>query len=137
MPKLTKRFVESITPDSVKTLKHWDAELKGFGVVVLPSGRCTYCIQYRNQDRVLKRHKIGVHGIITTEEARGLAKKRLGQVAHGEDPTEQKKLVTLLPTMEELASNYLDRHGYKKRPKSLQNDKKLLMNIILPTLGRL
>jgi hypothetical protein len=39
-------------PDSVKTLKLWDSELKGFGLVVLPSGRRTYCIEYRNTDRI-------------------------------------------------------------------------------------
>jgi integrase len=137
MPKFTKRFVEGINPDSVKTLKLWDSELKGFGLVVLPSGRRTYCIEYRNADRIKKRLKIGVHGIITTEEARDLAKKRLGQVAHGEDPTEQKKLVTLLPTMEDLALNYVERHGYKKRPNSLKGDLGLFKNVILPALGRL
>ncbi|MBP6951530.1 MAG: tyrosine-type recombinase/integrase [Alphaproteobacteria bacterium] len=137
MPKFTKRFVEAIAPDSEKTLKFWDAELKGFGLIVLPSGRRTYCIEYRNVDRVKKRLKIGVHGTITTEEARDLAKKRLGQVAHGEDPTEQKKQLSNLATVEELANNYLERYGYKKRPKSLQEDQKLLQNIILPALGRL
>lgn len=96
MPKLTKRFIESITPDPEKTLKHWDAELKGFGIVVLPSGRRTYCIQYRNEDRVLKRFKIGVHGQITTEQARDLAKQKLGQVAHGEDPASQKNQIKTL-----------------------------------------
>jgi hypothetical protein len=82
MAKITKRFVESICPNPKETLKYWDSELKGFGVVVLPSGRRTYCIQCRNQFRVLKRFKLGVHGQITTEEARDFAKKRLGQVAH-------------------------------------------------------
>lgn len=66
-----------------------------------------------------------------------MAKKRLGQVAHGEDSAEHKKQVNNLVMLKELASHYLDRHGYKKRPKSLQNDKKLLMTIIFPTLGRL
>ena len=49
MPKITKRFVESITPQPVKTLQHWDSELKGFGVLVLPSGRRTYFVQYMMQ----------------------------------------------------------------------------------------
>lgn len=137
MPKITKRFVESIKPDEVKTLKYWDFELKGFGVVVLPSGRRTYCVQYRNQYRVLKRIKVGVHGQITAEEARDLAKKKLGQVAHGEDPAEQKKYIKSLSTMESLAKNYVERHGYKKRPRSLKEDQKLLKNIILPNFGRL
>lgn len=137
MPKLTKRFVESINPDPLKTLKHWDSELKGFGVVTLPSGRRTYCIQYRNPQRILKRYKIGVHGQVTTEEARILAKQRLGQIAQGEDPAEQKKQVALLPTMGDLALNYIERHGYKKRPGSLKGDQGLLKNVILPALGRL
>ncbi|OJW51157.1 MAG: hypothetical protein BGO67_12585 [Alphaproteobacteria bacterium 41-28] len=137
MPKFTKRFVEAIIPDSEKALKLWDAELKGFGLIVLPSGRRTYCIEYRNADRIKKRLKLGVHGTITTEEARDLAKKRLGQVAHGEDPTEQRKQVNLLPTMKDLAINYIERHGYKKRPKSLQGDLGLLKNVILPSLGNM
>ncbi|MBP9692747.1 MAG: tyrosine-type recombinase/integrase [Alphaproteobacteria bacterium] len=137
MPKFTKRFVEAITPDSEKTLKFWDTELRGFGLIVLPSGRRTYCIEYRNTDRIKKRLKIGVHGTITTEEARDLAKKKLGQVAHGEDPAEQKRQINILPTMEDLAKNYIERHGYKKRPRSLQRDQGLLKNVVLPALGRL
>lgn len=137
MPKFTKRFVESITPDSEKTLIFWDTELKGFGVVVLPSGRRTYCVQYRNADRVKKRLKVGVHGHITTEEARDLAKKHLGRVAHGEDLVENAKQIRSLATINELAQDYLVRHGQKKRAKSLNGDKNILENIILPTIGSL
>lgn len=137
MPKLTKRFVESITPDSEKTLIFWDTELKGFGVVVLPSGRRTYCIQYRNVERIKKRLKVGVHGHITTEEARDLAKKHLGRVAHGEDLAENVKQFRALATISELAQDYIERHGQKKKPKSLKGDKNILDNIILPTIGSL
>lgn len=137
MPKMTKRFVESIKPTPEKTLKLWDSELKGFGLVVLPSGRRTYCIQYRTPQRILKRFKIGVHGQITTEEARNLARKKLASVTHGEDPAEQKKQVSALATMEELAINYIEGHGYKKRPKSLREDYRFLQSFILPTLGHL
>lgn len=132
MPKITKRFVESILPDQKTTLKYWDSELKGFGIVILPSGRRTYCVQYRNQQRILKRLKIGVHGQLTTEEARELAKKRLGQVAHGEDPAEEKRAFKNLATMKDLACDYAERHGCRKRPRSLKEDQKLLKNIILP-----
>lgn len=135
MPKITKRFVDSIIPDTEKTLKFWDSELKGFGLIVLPNGRQTYCIEYSNEDRVKKRLKLGVHGPITTKQARELAKQRLGQVAHGEDPAADKKHTNMLVTIEDLAHNYLERHGYKKRPKSLYEDEKLLKNVILPTLG--
>jgi integrase len=136
MSKFTKRFVESISPDTEKTLKFWDGELKGFGLIVFPSGRRTYCVEYRNADRIKKRLKLGVHGQLTTEEARDLAKKKLGKVALGEDPVEEKKRVRDLSSVEELANNYIERHGYKKRPKSLQEDQKLIRNLILPVIGK-
>lgn len=135
MPKITKRFVEGIVPDSKKALIFWDSEQKGFGVVILPSGRRTYCIQYRNTVHVKKRLKIGIHGQITTEEARILAKKHLGRIAHGEDLVEDAKQTRSLATMADLAQDYIERHAKKKRAKSLREDEKLLQNIILPTLG--
>jgi len=137
MPNITKRFVESIIPDPHKLSQYWDTGLKGFGVIVLPSGRRTYCIQYRNQNRVLKRLKIGVHGQVTTEEARALARKHLASTAHGEDPVQSKKQIQELFGMQDLARDYIERHGQKKRQKSLKEDNKLLKNIILPSLGSL
>ena len=136
MQKLTKRFVESIQPDPVATLKYWDTEIKGFGVVILPSGRCTYCIKYRNADRIQKHVKIGVHGQITAEEARNLAKIQLGKVAHGEDLAEAAKQVRHMPIMNELAKQYLELYAEnEKRPKSIKEDKAMLKNYILKEFG--
>lgn len=39
--------------------------------------------------------------------------------------------------MKDLADNYIERHGYKKRLSSLQGDLALLKNVVLPILGRL
>ncbi|OJW54585.1 MAG: hypothetical protein BGO67_10590 [Alphaproteobacteria bacterium 41-28] len=135
MPKITKRFVESIIPQPGKTLQHWDSELKGFGVLVLPSGRRTYFVQYVNANRIKKHLKIGVHGQINTEEARVLAKQHLGGIAHGEDPAAQKKENKELPLMKDLSRDYLERHAKKKSPKSYKDDKRMIEKIILPTLG--
>ena len=135
MPKLTKRFIESIVPDPQKPLKYWDDELSRFGVVVLPSGRRTYCIEYRNANHVQKRVKIGVHGQITPEEARNLAKIKLGKVAYGEDLAEITKQVRHLPTVAELANDYLERHAQRKRDKSFKEDQRLLKSHIIPSWG--
>ena len=135
MSKITKRFVESIIPDIEKTCVYWDSDLKGFGVIVLPSGRRTYCVQYRNIQRIKKRFKIGIHGQITAEEARTLAKKYLGKVTHGEDPAAKKKENRDLPTIKILAEDYLERHASRKRLRSAQEDQKLFKQIILPCLG--
>lgn len=136
MTKLTKRFIESIVPDPQKPLKFWDDEVRRFGVVVLPSGRRTYCIEYRNANHVQKRVKLGVHGQITLEEARNLAKIKLGKVAHGEDLAESVKLGRNMPTVNELAEKYLELHAEnKKRSKSIKEDKAMLKNHILKKFG--
>ncbi len=135
MRKITKRFVEAIVPQPDKILQHWDIELKGFGVLVLPSGRRTYFIQYRNSRRIRKHLKIGIHGQISTEEARMLAKKYLGEIAHGEDPAAKKKENRDLPLIKDLAQDYLDRYAPRKRPRSIKEDQKLIDNIILPSIG--
>jgi hypothetical protein len=105
--KLTKRFVESIQPHETNELLVWDSELKGFGVRVFPSGRRTYFVQYRNQFGGTRRKKIGVHGVTTAELARDEAKKLLGEVAKGGDPSKDSQKAKLKPTFEELATAYV------------------------------
>lgn len=136
MSKLTKRFVESIVPQPGKNVQHWDSELKGFGVLVLPSGRRTYFVQYVNENRVKKHLKIGVHGQINAEEARNLAKQHLGGIAKGEDPAAKRKANKELPLMKDLARDYLAGHAQnKKQQKSYKEDKRMIEKIILPALG--
>lgn len=135
MPKMTKRLVESIKPNPTKIEKVWDSEIKGFGLIILPSGRKTYCVEYRNENRRKKRLKIGVHGILTTEEARKAAVQLLAKVAQGKDPAREKKIKQHLQTISDLSKEYIERHGVRKKPRSLQEDQKLLNSIILPKLG--
>jgi hypothetical protein len=47
MPKLTKRFVDSVKPGH-RDVVLWDDELPRFGLRVKPSGALTYIVQYRN-----------------------------------------------------------------------------------------
>ncbi len=134
--KLTKRAVESIQPLEKNEQLIWDSELKGFGVRVFPTGRRTYFVQYRNQFGGTRRKKIGVHGIITADQAREEAKKLLGDVAKGGDPSQGFQKAKLKQSFEELANEYIEMHAKtNKKPKSLREDQKMLENIILKRLG--
>ena len=135
MPKLTKKYVESIKPDPNKPIKSWDSELKGFGLITYPSGRKTYCLQYRNSERVKKRIKIGAHGQINTEIARDKARQLLAEISQGEDPSAAKKQYKDKPTIHNLIHDYLEGHAAKKRAKSIMEDKKLIGSIIEPHFG--
>lgn len=79
LPKLTKRFVESLTPKE-RDYFAWDSELKGFGVRVRPSGKKMFQVQYRKGGRT-RRVGIGRYGTVTPEMARSKAKEILGAVA--------------------------------------------------------
>lgn len=82
MPKLTKRFVESLNPDDGDQVL-FDELVPGFGVRVMPSGIRSYLVQYRNAQRRSRRLTIGKHGTITVDKARARARKILAAVLDG------------------------------------------------------
>ncbi|OJX11058.1 MAG: hypothetical protein BGO77_01825, partial [Caedibacter sp. 37-49] len=125
--KLTKKFVDSIQHDSNQEILLWDNELKGFGLRVFTSGRKTYFVQYRNEYNRTRRMKIGVHSVITAEQAREEAKIILGEVAKGNDPSLESRNKKLVPTFLEFSQEYLDLYakGIKKE-KGYKEDQRLL-----------
>jgi len=81
--KITKRSVDLLKPGG----RIADSEIRGFLVRRLNSGAASYAYRYRvkgtNQQRLIS---LGMHGTITADQARALAKKRAGEVADGKDP---------------------------------------------------
>src|SRR3954454_17596890 len=81
--KITKRAVDALAPGG----RIADSEIRGFLVRRLDSGAASYAYRYRvkgtNQQRLIS---LGLHGTITADQARTLAKKRAGDVADGKDP---------------------------------------------------
>ncbi len=134
MPKLTKRLIDSLQVDD-KDLVFWDSELPGFGVRVLLSGVKSFVVQYRAEGRS-RRLTIGRYGRLTLEQARKIARAKLGEVDQGKDPAEEKKRGRQALTMRELTARYLDEHAQaKKKPTSAFRDERLLERFILPALG--
>ena len=68
----------------------WDTELPMFGCKITPKGRRVYLLQYRIEG-LSRRYTIGVHGSLTTREARKIAKKLLHDIALNRDPADAKK----------------------------------------------
>jgi integrase len=81
--KITKRGVDSLAPGSILA----DEEVRGFVARKLPSGAVTYGFRYRDKKSGRQRWiGLGLHGSITPDQARNLAKKRAGEVADARDP---------------------------------------------------
>jgi integrase len=90
--KITRRSVDSLRPGADgRAVYLWDCDLAGFGAKASVGG-VSFIVQYRRGGRgsPTRRVTLGRHGELTVDEARGLAKKTLGEVAHGGDPAGDK-----------------------------------------------
>ncbi|MBN9565687.1 MAG: tyrosine-type recombinase/integrase [Alphaproteobacteria bacterium] len=138
MPHLTKKFVDKLASNPNKDYCIWDDEIKGFGVRLNPGGTKTYLYQYRNNLKQEKRHKIGVHGKITTEQAREQAKTLASQVSLGIDPSKKQQPADKVYLISNLADEYIAGHASThKRKKSREGDIWLLERIIIPAIGKI
>jgi len=136
VPKLTKKIVESTLPQD-KDLILWDSEISGFLCKITPAGKKSYFLYYRTQDRRQRRPKIGDHGVMTCEQARSIAQRWLLQVSQGNDPSGEKQDLRSMPTLKELADQYMEEHAPRKKASSRKEDLRLWQQHILPTLGSL
>jgi integrase len=81
--KITKRQIDILTPGTILA----DEEVRGFVARKLSTGVVTYGFRYRDKTTAKQRWiGLGLHGSITPDQARTLAKKRAGEVADGRDP---------------------------------------------------
>jgi integrase len=143
--KLNKRSVDALTPPAEKQLVLWDSEIRGFGVRVLPSGLKTFIVQYRNIEGIKRRINLGRYGVITVDQARDLARIKIGAVAAGEDPADTMRQARSGMTVEELCTWYLTEAragnilGRRNRPikeSSLKMDESRINTHIVPLLGK-
>jgi integrase len=134
--KLSKRTLDALEPRP-RDYFAWDSMLKGFGVRVLPSGRKTYLVQYRQKGRQ-RRVKIGVHGALTPDQARQRARQILGSVSGGADPAEAKRRARTAPTMNGLANRFLQDHvAVHLKPSTAREYRRIVEKIIRPRFGSL
>jgi integrase len=146
MAKLTKRSVEALAITG-KDYFAWDDDIPGFGVRVLPSGRKSYVVQYKVGGRhgETRRKALGLHGVLTAEEARAEARKWLGERAMGKDPIAEQAANRAAETIEQLCSRYLDatekglvlgKGGRAKKASTLATDRGRIARHIVPLLGK-
>lgn len=144
MAKLIKRQIDALKSAPDHDIFAWDSELHGFGVRAKPSGLKTYLIQYRNSEGRTKRLVLGQHGILTPEQARGLARQKLAAVARGEDPSADRHAARAGMTVAEICDWYLEQAraarilGRNRRPikrSTLEGDQGRIEKHIKPLLG--
>ena len=136
MSKLTKRLVETLAPEP-REYWVWDRDVKGFGVRVHPTGRKSYAVQYRIGRRT-RRISIGQHGVLTADEARTEARKLLGIVAKGGDPSGDKQERMRAPTVAALCDRFLAEYVAEHcKPTTARDYHSIIRRFIRPKLGPL
>ncbi len=141
--KITKRTVdEEDAQPSEREFAIWDSELKGFGLRVRPSGARSYVVVYRpigeGRKAAVRRVTLGALGKITPDEARRIARKVLGSVAHGDDPAADRAQERRAATLKDIAELFLAEHvEAKRKPATATKYRYVVSEFIIPTFGRM
>jgi integrase len=138
LTRITKRTVDAVNPSGADQFL-WDRDLKGFGLKVTPAGNKVYILQYRKGGRgtPTKRVTIGRHGALTPEQARKEAARLSGAIASGSDPAALRAAAKTAPTVTALTERSLAEHvATKTKPRTAAEYRRLIDNIIVPTIGR-
>jgi integrase len=145
MGRLTKRAVDALgRPPEGNGAFLWDSELRGFGYRLKATGPGAFVVQYR-ANGASRRMTLGHYGALTVDEARKLAKAKLGDVAKGGDPAADASADRQAMTVAQLCRDYLSAadnglvFGKRKRPKSettLATDRGRVERHIIPLLGQ-
>ena len=129
MPRLTKRLLDQLVPRASGDLFAWDALLPGFGVRVLPSGRKTYLVQYRDRHGRTRRYALGAHGVLTPDQARALAHDALARVKAGGNPSQERQRARQAATMAQLIQRYEREYLPTLKPKTQREYARVLGSI--------
>lgn len=140
MPKLSKRVVDAIRPNSDgKDVFLWDSgdgALKGFGVRMKPSGSGAYIVQYRTAEGRTRRLALGKVGTLTPDEARILARDKLVAATKGADPSAERHAARASMTVAELCDLYLAQAAPRIKASTLAMDRSRIDRHVRPLLGR-
>lgn len=136
--KLTKRFVDDLSPGARDEIL-WDSDLPGFGLRVRPGGSKTFIVQYRaggGRSGTSRRFTLGRYGALTVEEARTAAKRVLGAVAQGHDPSGDRQAKRRELTVSDLIGLYAEKGTDHLKERNRRWMLSRLNHHVVPLLGR-
>lgn len=135
--KLNKRNVDAAAPGD-RELFHWDDDLGGFGLRVFPSGRKTFIVKYRTGTGRQRWMTLGTFGELTPDQARRLAKDKLGEVRHGGDPSAERVAERQSATLNDLLDRYEREHlPARNKPNTIAGASRVVRLHLRPALGHL
>lgn len=143
--RLTKKKIVDAQAVRGHVIFLWDKELRGFGCKIEGAGTKSFILQYRNSEKRKRRIVLGRFGVMTIEQARDEARIKLGDIAKGVDPADEKKSARDGVTVGQLCDWYLTEAeagrllGRKRMPikaSTLAMDRSRIETHIRPLIGR-
>lgn len=137
--KIGRRAVAAIGNVEKPTI-YYDADVKGFGLLVRPTGARSWILEYRPGagGRGVSKRRLVIGNPVTTtpEQARDTAKDMLADIRRGKDPSAERQTERAAETVSELAEAWLAGHVGPKRKESTEAYYRALLKLhILPNLG--
>jgi integrase len=131
--KITKSAVDALYKGEFIA----DKEVKGFIARRLPSGAVTYGLQYRAPTGKRRWLSLGIHGNVTADQARTLAKKRAGEVADRRDPVAEDKAARNIATntVDAVLNGFMDIYVAENGLRSADVIKSAFDRLVRPEIG--
>jgi integrase len=138
MPKLTKQVIDAARyrGDGQTRCVLWDHAVKGLGLRVLPSGRKTFVLSYRAGTRK-RLMSLGAYGVLTLDEARAEAARKLRVVIDGKDPLREREARRAESTVTELGDLFLAHVEAKRKPSTARDYRAMFTSFVYPAIGNL
>ena len=138
--RLNARAIDALAPTTGKQVDYFDAQIRGLSLRVSPSGTKTWMLMYRAQTAMgpkLRRLSLGRYPALSLADARAEATQRQAEIMkHGVDPAKEKRKVSQVLTVHDMASVYLDKHA-RINKRSWRKDEAILSQDVLPVIGKL
>ena len=113
--RITKRLVDGLErPPKGKRIKVYDESITGFGLAALPSGKKTFFVEYGPKG-ARRRMTLGPYGVLTVDQARKMAQRKLGLVVEGGDPLTDREERRAMPTVGAWIDSYLEEVKRRKK----------------------
>lgn len=138
--KLNRRNIAAIVPADKPTI-YFDTDLKGFGLMVQPSGTRSWIVEYRvgagGRSAAKKRMVLGKNSdLLPPETAREMAKTTLARVHVGANPAAQRSDERSSATIKTLCELFLERHvEAKRKARTAELYRQIISTHIVPRLG--
>jgi integrase len=104
----------------------WDTNCRGLGIRALSSGRRSWIFQYRDQHGRTRRIVLGDASMVSLDDARDEARRKAASIAHGANPSVERKAKRTAGTLLELIEGYLAQAKTRLRPRSYKETERNL-----------